>query len=161
MKPRLYIETSIVGYLTSRPSSNIIVAGHQHTTRIWWEKRRNLFDVFVSELVVDEAAKGDPQAAKEQLEAIAGISDLEVNETALYLGSQLVDAGAIPSKVANDAVHIAVASVHNMDFLMTWNCSHMANAEISSRVQKIVHAHGFVCPIICTPEELMGDEYVG
>jgi len=150
MKPRLYVETTIPSYLTSRPSRDLIVAGHQQITREWWEKRRDAFQLYISQLVVDEASAGDPAAARERLKVIQDLPLLDITPEVEVLAS-----GIIPRKAATDAAHIAVAAVHGLDFLIAWNCVHIANASIAKAVAKICGQYGCECPGICTPEELL------
>jgi predicted nucleic acid-binding protein len=157
MKPKLYMETTVPSYLTSRPSRDLIIAGHQQITREWWEKRRDAFDVFISQLVVDEASAGDPAAVRERLKAIQDLPLLDILPEAGPLAAGLLNAGILPRKAAADAAHIALAAVHGMDFLITWNCVHIANAVIAKAVARVCEEHGFDCPVICTPEELLGE----
>ena len=156
MKPKLYIETTIPSYLVSPPSRDLIVAGHQQTTRVWWDTRRDDFEIFVSQFIIDEASGGDKTEAQKRLNAIEIFPQLEVNDDVLRLAEALLSNNIIPKKAATDAAHIAVASVHGMDYLMTWNCAHIANATIFNAVKNICVKEGFSFPIICTPEELMG-----
>jgi predicted nucleic acid-binding protein len=155
MKPRLYVETTIPSYLTSRPSRDLIIAGHQQITREWWEKRRGAFQLYISQLVVDEASAGDPGAARERLKVIQDLPLLDITPEVEVLASGILASGIIPQKAATDAAHIAVAAVHGLDFLVTWNCVHIANALIAKAVAKICGQHGCECPGICTPEELL------
>ena len=157
MKPKLYMETTVPSYLTARPSRDLIVAGHQQLTWEWWQKRKTSFNIYISQFVLDEANAGDLKAAKDRLNMLAGFELLDINEAVTDLASAILESGIIPQKAATDAAHIAVATVHRMQFLMTWNCTHIANAEITEAVKKVCAEHGFVCPVICTPEELMGE----
>ncbi|MBU2461999.1 type II toxin-antitoxin system VapC family toxin [bacterium] len=157
MKPKLYMETTIPSYLTARPSRDLIVAGHQQLTWEWWQKRKTDFDIYISQFVLDEANAGDTEAAKKRLNILAEFELLDINEVVTSLASAILESGIIPRKATTDAAHIAVATVHRMQFLMTWNCIHIANAEITERVRKVCAEHGFACPVICTPEELMGE----
>lgn len=161
MRPKLYLETTIPSYLTSRPSKDVEVAGHQATTKRWWEKRKDKFEVFISQFVINEAKRGDADAAIRRLKSIADFTELEIDDDVMALAEKLLNDGGIPAKAKADAFHVAVASVNEMDYLMTWNCTHIANAEVVPRIRTIVERFGYVCPIICTPEELMGDDYVG
>lgn len=156
LKPKLYLETTIPSYLTAWPSRDLIRAGHQQITREWWDNRRNLFDVYISQLVLDEAAAGDSEAARARLATIRGLPLLDITEDVDELATSLLAALALPPKAATDAAHIAVAAVHGMHFLLTWNCAHIANAEMASAIQHVCQEHGLACPVICTPEELMG-----
>ncbi len=155
MKPRLYLETTIPSYLTSRPSKDLIVSAHQQITREWWRIRRDSFEIYTSQFVTDEAGEGDKKAAEKRLELLLPFSLLNVTESVLQLASAFLDKGIIPVKAARDAAHIAIAAVHGIEYLLTWNCTHIANAMISKKVQKICEQNGFLCPVICTPEELM------
>lgn len=154
MKPRLYLETTIPSYLTAWPSRDLIVAAHQQLTKEWWRTRRDAFENCISQFVLDEAGAGDADAARERLEVLKPLPLLNVTESVLQLASALLQAGVIPDKAARDAAHIAVA-VHGVEYLMTWNCAHIANAMIVKKVQAICVQNGFSCPVICTPEELM------
>ena len=153
-KQRLYLETTIPSYLTSRPSRDLIIAGHQQITKEWWEKRKDGFQICISQLVIDEARAGDPGAALERMRVIKDFPMLDITPEVGFLASGILDSGILPPKAATDAAHIAIAAVHGLDFLLTWNCVHIANAVIAKAVAKTCRQHGFECPIICTPEEL-------
>jgi predicted nucleic acid-binding protein len=157
MKPRLYLETTIISYLTSRPSRDLVIAGHQQITREWWERHRDGFDLYISQFVVDEAKGGDPGAAGERVEAIKDLPLLDITPEVGLLAAGILASGLIPQRTPTDAAHIAIAAVHGMDFLMTWNCAHIANAAIAKAVASICRQHGFECPVICTPVELSGE----
>jgi len=157
VKPTLYLETTIPSYLTSRPSRDLIITGHQQLTREWWDGQRGKFEIFVSQFVVDEIKAGDPLAALERLNSIRGFALLDITNEVNLLAGRILGSGMIPPRTATDAAHIAIAAVHGMEFLMTWNCTHLANAFIARTVSKICRQHGFECPVICTPEELMGE----
>ncbi len=151
------METSIVGHLTARGRRDLIVAGHQQITREWWQQRRDEFELFVSQLVVNEATAGDPQAAAERLALMESCPSLDITEEAVALARRLVQAGAVSPRAVEDALHIALAVVHGMDYLVTWNCRHIANAEVRAKVERICRAAGYEPPVICTPEEFMGE----
>ena len=155
MPPRVYIETTFVSYLTARPSRDLIVAAHQQISRDWWDHRRSDYELCISQLVLQEAGDGDPQAAQERLRVLATKNLLGITEEAVALAEQLVQAGALPAKAENDALHIAVAAVHRIPYLLTWNCRHMANATIRGQIESICTGKGYRAPVICTPEELM------
>ena len=155
MNNRVYVETTFASYLTARPSRDLIVAGHQQITRDWWDMRRGDYELCVSQLVLQEAGDGDPRAARERLEVLATMTMLEIKEAAVSLAEELVQAGALPAKAGNDALHIAVAAVHRVPYLLTWNCRHMANATMRTQIETICTSKGFKAPIICTPEEMM------
>ena len=159
-KPRLYLETTIPSYLTAWPSRDLVIAGHQQVTKDWWRERRDDFDIRISQFVWIEAAAGDPEAARQRLEILQPFPWLDLTDDSEKLTTALLQARIIPEKAARDAAHIAVCAVHRIDYLMTWNCAHIANAEIIKVVRRICAEHGFECPEICTPDELMGDSNV-
>ena len=127
-KPRVYFETSIVSYLTARPARDIVIAGRQQSTRDWWVTASSRFELVISQLVREEAGVGDPDAATARLAAFAPLARLAFPREALALAQRLVDAGAVPRRAAPDAAHVAIAAVHNVEFLATWNLRHIANA---------------------------------
>ncbi|MEI6147525.1 MAG: type II toxin-antitoxin system VapC family toxin [bacterium] len=153
----VYVETSILSYLTARPSRDLLAAAHQQVTRDWWEVRRARFEVFISPLVEQEARRGDPAAAQRRVDVLRGLVMLEVVEEAYDLAAALISEGALPPAAEDDATHIALAAVHGIDYLLTWNCRHIDNAEIKPVARSICATRGYICPEICTPEELMGD----
>jgi len=152
----VYLETTVLSYLTARPSRDLVVAGHQQITREWWETRRSSFEVYISQLVVQEAQQGDPEAAKRRLVVIDALPLLEVTAAAA-LARALVDRGVIAKKSAADALHISIAAVHGIQYLLTWNMAHIANAELRPRIERVCRSEGFEPPVLCTAEELMGD----
>ena len=157
MKPTLYMETTIPSYLTSWPSRDLIIAGHPQITKEWWDKRRDAFGIYISQFVVDEAKAGDPGGARERMKAIKDLPLRDITPEVERLAAGILASGVIPQRAVTDAAHIAIAAVHGMDFLMTWNCVHLANAIIAKEVAKVCRPHGFECPVICTPEELLGE----
>jgi predicted nucleic acid-binding protein len=152
----VYIETSVISYLTARPSRDVLAAAHQAITREWWDYHRKRFEVFISPLVIEECKRGDASAAALRLGALGDLASLEIVEEALLLAAALITDGALPDNAQDDAAHIALAAVHGMDYLLTWNCRHIDNAEAKPLVRSICVARGHTCPEICTPEELMG-----
>ncbi|MBL7222637.1 MAG: type II toxin-antitoxin system VapC family toxin [Candidatus Brocadiae bacterium] len=157
MKPRVYIETSVVSYLVGRPHRDMVIAARQQLTHQWWDERSARFHLVISELVHEEAAQGDPGAAAARLAATESLPILKVNQDAVALAEQLVSQGPIPHDSAADALHIAIAAVNGIDYVLTWNCKHLANAMHRSRIEELVEDAGYTCPVICTPEELMED----
>lgn len=157
MKPKVYVETSVIGYLTSWPSGDLIVAARQKITRDWWRDAPARYDLVVSDVVVREASSGDAQAVQDRLAAIAGLSNLEVSKPADELAKALLSQGAVPPNYPEDALHIALASVNAIEYLVTWNFKHIANAEIRTKIAAICAAEGHVTSILCSPEELMGN----
>lgn len=155
MAERVYIETTVVSYLTARPSRDVVIAGHQQVTHEWWNTRRADYELCVSQLVLDEAGAGDAQAAQDRLLVLRTMLVLETTAEALELAKELLQAGALPPKAANDALHIAVAATKAVPYLLTWNCRHLANATMRPLIEAACRAKGFKAPIICTPEELL------
>jgi hypothetical protein len=151
---KVYLETTIVSYLTGLPSRDVVLTAHQQLTAEWWHGRHR-FDLFVSEAVLQEAAGGDRDGGARRMDALQGIGVLEVTAEVASLARALVAGHAVPATAAVDAVHIAVATVNGMDFLLTWNCTHIANAATRTRIEQVCRAAGLVAPVICTPEELM------
>ena len=157
MKPKLYIENSIVSYLTADPSVDIITAARQALTRQWWNEKRFDYELYISEFVISEVTAGDPPMATRRLEALAGIAEIELSETAADFAEVLVEEGPLPPKAALDALHIAVAVSAGIEYLLTWNFAHLANATIRSQIERKCRSKGYEPPIICTPEELLGE----
>ena len=155
MKPKVYLETTIPSLLTAWPSRDIVIAADQQVTREWWRTRRGDFELFVSQVVLDEASEGDKLAASERLAEIQGLPVLEVNGDVERVARTVLKTGLIPAKASNDALHLAVAAVHRMNFLLTWNCRHLANAAISGKLSAACQQAGFEMPVICTPRELI------
>jgi predicted nucleic acid-binding protein len=155
-KQTVYIETTVISYLTARRSRDLIRAAQQETTREWWETRSR-FDIYASELVIAEASAGDPTAAAERLAVLAAIPLLRVNEEADQLAKKLVIALAIPRSELRDALHVAIAAVNGVDFLLTWNCRHLANLHQRGRIEQVCRDFGYQPPLIGTPGELGQD----
>lgn len=155
MAERVYVETTFVSYLTAWPSRDVVIAGHQQVTREWWTTRAASYELCVSQLVLDEARVGDPQAAQERLKVLQLMLVLETTTDALELAKELLQAGALPAKAANDALHIAIATTKAVPYLLTWNCRHLANAVMRPVIEAVCSGKGFKAPIICTPEELL------
>lgn len=155
MKPTVYIETSVISYLTGRPSRDLIAAARQELTQRWWEDAAPEFELVTSEIVTMEASRGDLNAARQRLATLSGCKVLEVSESTRLLARRLLDAGILPANSGADALHIAVASVHRAEFLLTWNYRHIANATHRKRMIAVIESAGYECPVICNPEELM------
>jgi predicted nucleic acid-binding protein len=152
----VYIETSIVSYLTARPSRDLLVAAHQQLTVAWWDQQRSHYELFTSQVVLAEARTGALDAAQRRVAVLEHLPLLDVTDAAITLAAALVSGQALPAQAAQDALHVAVACVHGIEYLLTWNCAHLANARLRSRIEQICREAGYVPPIICTPEELEG-----
>ena len=155
MTLKVYLETTIVSYLTARPSRDLITAAHQQITQQWWQTQRARFDLFVAPPVMQEAQAGDPDAAARRIAALQGIPLLTLSEEAAGLVQALIEPGPLPANAVVDALHIAIATVNGMHYLLTWNCTHIANAAIRSDIEDVCRARGYEPPVICTPEELL------
>lgn len=156
MKPTVYVETSIIGYVASRPSRDLITAANQQISREWWDNHRDRFELFVSQAVIKECSKGDPDAAQERLRLLEGMSHLELTKSVQKLAKTLARSVSLPVKARVDALHIAASAVHGVEYLLTWNCAHIANAELHDRLAQACKAAGFALSKICTPQQLMG-----
>jgi len=156
MPQTVYIETSIVSYLAAYLSRDLITAAHQQITHAWWQERRPEFLIFASQVVLDESAAGDPQMASKRLEILKDLPRLEITPGVADLAAALIVQLPLPPRAGADAAHIATAAYHGMNFLLTWNCSHIANAALRPRIEKICGEQGYTAPVLCTPEELLG-----
>src|SRR5664279_3408243 len=141
MPPKVYIETSVVSYLTSLPSRNVVVAAHQEVTQVWWANRER-YELYVSEAVLAEAGGGDPTAAERRLSALADVAVLAITADVGNLAGHFLDAVALPRKAFLDALHVAAAAIHGMDFLLTWNCAHIANVRTRASLESLCRCHG-------------------
>jgi hypothetical protein len=154
-KPKVYVETTVISYLTARPSNELVAAAHQEITKEWWAIKRERFELFVSELVLQEAGAGDQEASQRRLGILASIPLLKPDQQTRRLASLLASSTNIPQRALADLAHVAVAVTNGMDYLVTWNCRHIANAQLRSVIDRVCSDQGFVAPVICTPEELM------
>jgi hypothetical protein len=152
----VYLETTFISYLVARPSRDLLVAAHQQAIQEWWAIRRGDFECCVSQVVIDEVSVGDPAEVQKRLAIISGLPALEITEDAESLTQVIMAGGILPPQAVRDAAHVAVAAVHAVDFLLTWNCRHLANAQLARRIGSVCQRLGYRMPIICTPEELMG-----
>ncbi len=155
MKPTVYIETTVVSYLTANPSRDLIVAGHQQITVEWWEQVRPIVECFVSPFVIQEASRGDAELSRKRLEAITGFPILELNLEIEELAEKYFLAIDIPEKAKIDAFHLAVATWHKMDYVLSWNCKHIASGRVQKILQETNIRLNIHTPVMCTPEELM------
>ena len=154
MKPTVYTETSVVSYLTARPSRDIVTAAYQEVTREWWRDAPERFRLFASALVIAEAGAGDAEAARSRLAALEALGVLNVTQDTEELTLELLDLNAVPRQAAGDATHIAIAATHGIDYLVTWNFRHIANAAMRARIESVCRQAGYQPPVICTPGEL-------
>jgi predicted nucleic acid-binding protein len=155
MKPTVYIETSVISYLTARPSRDLVVAAHQQLTIDWWDLAMPQLDGYISPIVLDEISKGDSKAAAKRLAVVDQFEVLELIPEIQILADLYFNAIDLPEKARADAYHLAIAVQHGMDYLVTWNCVHIAGARVKRILEVINDRRNFQTPIFCTPEELM------
>jgi hypothetical protein len=141
MKSKVYVETTVVSYLAASPSRDIVVAAHQQLTKAWWDQRAR-FEMFVSQAVVDEASRGDASVAKRRLTLLDDIPVLGLSDDVQEFAKGLLAAGAVPAKAALDGLHIAVAALNQMEYLLTWNCAHIANAAVRGKIEETCRSAG-------------------
>lgn len=156
MKSTVYIESSVISYLASRPSRDIIIAGRQAITNDWWKNHRHRFELRISILVEEEISRGDPSVANLRIEMIEGIPSLSISDEATKIAGLLLSQGAVPTGNEEDALHIGIAAAQGADYLLTWNFKHINNAETKVAITRVVESCGYACPQLCSPEELGG-----
>ncbi|PSB34210.1 type II toxin-antitoxin system VapC family toxin [Chlorogloea sp. CCALA 695] len=156
MSETVYIETSIVGYLTARPNNNSRLMANLEITQEWWNTRREQFALYISQVVLEEVARGDAEIASKRMDILRDFPLLEVNQSVQSLATLFLGKTNLPAKASDDALHIAVATFYGLDYLLTWNCKHIANAQIQKKLAQISIEAGYELPTICTPYELMG-----
>lgn len=154
MRPTVYIETSVIGYLTSRLRPDPIIAGQMLQTRQWWTNARDRFELLTSDLVVDEASRGDPVAAAERLQILKDLPLAPVSDAVAPMADALIAGHALPAKARVDALHLAICATNGITYLATWNCRHLANATLRGKIREVCLANGYNPPVICTPPEL-------
>ena len=158
MKRKLYIETTVVSYFAARPSRDLLVAGHQEATHELWPRLTTVYDTFVSALVYEEAARGDAEQASRRLVAIKPFRMLDIEEEARAVAETILAGKGIPLEYPEDALHIAVAAINGIDVVVTWNFAHLSNPFTRMMVRQIVQNEGYICPEVCSPEELLEDK---
>lgn len=156
MKPTLYLETTIPSYLTARPSRDPLMSGQITATKQWSRSRRRDFELFISQLVLDEAARGDAKASARRMRILADLPRWQVTPEVDRLAEAILQRHLLPPKAAVDAFHIATATVHGAHFLLRWNCTHINNREMLPQVERLCRERGHEFPVVCTPLELMG-----
>jgi len=154
----VYIETSIVSYLRQKPSAQVVTAARQLLTHQWWNDERQNYELVVSQYVIDEASGGDPTLAAERLKSLDGIPLLPDAAEIPQIANEIMALGVLPAKAQVDALHIAAVAHHRIQYLLTWNCKHIANAKILPRIHDVLTGLGIPIPIICTPEEMLGND---
>lgn len=154
-RPTVYVETTVVSYLTAWPNRDLIRAAQQQETREWWDTRRSLFELVCSELVIREASAGDPTAAADRLKALEALSVLAINDAATELAARLITDVRLPTRAQADALHVAIAATNGVEYLLTWNCRHLSNAVLRPRIESTCRDAGYEPPTICEPPQLM------
>ena len=156
MEQKVYLETSVVSYYVARPSRDLVIAARQEITHEIWPVLQDNFDIYISALVIQEASRGDKKAANKRLHAVSHIPILEITQKVQEVAQSLINENAVSSEFEEDALHIAVASINGMDFLLTWNFSHINNAFKKSKIIGAIENQGFIPPEICSPDEFLG-----
>ena len=156
MKQTVYVESSVISYLTSRPNRDVIIAGRQSVTLDWWENQRHRFDLRISVLVEEEISKGDSSAAQQRLDKVTEIQSFLISDEAVRIADLLLAEKAVPKGSEEDALHIGIAVAQGADFLLTWNFKHINNAEKKAVITRLIESAGYACPQLCSPEELGG-----
>jgi hypothetical protein len=154
MKPTVYIETSIIGYLASFPSRDLVTAANQQLTAEWWRNDKHKFELFVSAVVVQEASGGNPTDAEKRMQLIRPLPILGLRHDVVVLSKDLLKKHLLPLKAQTDALHISLVAIHGMDYLLTWNCKNIANATMRPKIEAFINSTGLICPSICTVHEL-------
>jgi len=154
----LYVETSIVSYLRQQPSAHVLTAARQLLTHQWWQDERHRYQLVTSQFVIDEASEGNPELAELRLAALEGIPLVDIDSESVTLARALVEQAVLPPAATVDAFHIALAARHGVEYLLTWNCKHIANAKLLPRLQAVLQAWQSHVPIICTPEALVQND---
>lgn len=157
-RPTLYIETSIVSYLAADPSRHPVTARNQRLTHEWWNTRRHHYELFTSRAVLDEADGGDPAMAARRMALLATIPVLELDAPEFLLAQALQQQIPLPPQARGDALHLATAAIYRMNYLLTWDRKHIANPRLEARIGRIMLAHGYLPPVMCTPNDLMENE---
>ena len=157
MKEIVYIETTVVSLLVAEPSRDVVIAGNQQATRDWWEQRRGIFQCVTSDETLAESARGDAEQARRRHAALATIPALPITTEVANLAVEFLRTGSLPAAAKSDAIHLAVATITRADYLLTWNCRHLANAQILRRLEREAIRFGWALPTVCTPPELMGE----
>jgi predicted nucleic acid-binding protein len=152
----VYLETTVVGNVAGRIHPNPDVASRQHKTRRWWATAKSDYRLFISQLALDECGAGDPTAAQERIDEIGELPRLDITDDVRNLANALMTGNAIPRSEPRDALHVAIAAVHGVEYLVTWNFKHIANATLRTKINDVIRNNGYEPPIICTPEELAG-----
>jgi len=156
---RIYIESTIPSYVVARPARDLLQAARQQLTRDWWDLKRENHELFTSQVVLDEIAAGEAAMARQRLAVMAGITLLRSTDEAETLTQRILDSGLLPPDADRDAAHIALATAHEMDILLSWNCRHIANATIQARLRELAEKSGLTLPVLCTLDELTGELY--
>lgn len=158
-KPTLYLETTVPSYLAARMSRDIVVQAHQQITWDWWNSRRENYEIYISEIVLKEIADGDQKAAERRYEFVKYLEILDISEDVRQLARDLAVFLRLPKRAEMDALHLSFATEYELDYLLTWNCAHLANGSVIHRLKKFESEHSRVVPVIITPEELMIGDY--
>ncbi|MHC4202482.1 MAG: type II toxin-antitoxin system VapC family toxin [Planctomycetota bacterium] len=161
MKPTLYLETTIPSYLVARMSRDLVVASRQELTHEWWDASREEYELYVSELVLREVSRGDTELAARRLEIVGDLPRLDVTSEVESLAAEFIDVLRLGESAEVDVYHLATATVYEIDYLLTWNLAHLANARVRHSLEKWSLVTGRSIPTVCTPGELVGMKGAG
>ena len=156
---RIYIESTIPSYVVARPARDLLQAARQQLTIDGWDLKRAKHELFTSQVVLDEITNGEAAMAQQRLDVMAEIRLVDLTDEANALTKEILASGLLPADADRDAAHIALATVHEMDILLSWNCRHIANAAIQARLRRLAEKSGYALPVLCTPDELTGELY--
>ena len=156
---RIYIESTIPSYVVARPARDLLQAARQQTSKDWWELKRQQHELFTSEIVLAEIGEGEAAMAQQRLEVMDGIKILRLTDDTEALTQRILESGLLPPDADRDAAHIALATIYEMDILLSWNCRHIANASIQARLRRLAGEMGLALPVLCTPDEMTGELY--
>jgi hypothetical protein len=156
---RIYIESTMPSYVVARPSRDLLQAARQQLTVDWWELKRSEHELFISQVVLDEIAFGEAAMARRRLDLVQNLASLDFTADVRDFARLVLDSGLLHREADRDAAHIAFGTVHEVDVLLSWNCRRIANAAIQTRLRQLADSAGWTLPVICTPEELIGDSY--
>ena len=134
------------------------MAARQLLTHQWWNSERDNYQLVTSQYVLDEASAGGANLASQRLESLESIPLLSLDPAIDAIASEFMSRAILPPNASVDALHIASVAHHRIEYLLTWNCKHIANAKILPRIHDVLNDLGIPIPIICTPEEMLGDE---
>ena len=158
MKSKIYIETSVVSHCVAKHSENIRILANQLSTEKMWDILSE-YDVYISDIVIEESRQGSNNQAFDRLNAIKNFQVLNTTDDEINLANVLLSKNALPAKCQDDALHIAIAAINNIAFIVTLNFKHINNPFMKNKIREIIKEEGYNCPVLCSPEEFIGEGY--